>query len=112
MSQSDIYTVICVLKGEGVAFSVRIEKTEIIDRLKEEIIKKTSAFTNLDTRFLDLYHVDIPDANEVELMASVEAQTLDNPQLPSTSLIMIFPTGPKAETVHFIVKPSKLVTFG
>jgi hypothetical protein len=76
--------------------------------LKNEIIKTTPTFANMDPRFLDPYHVDIPDAQKAELRASVEASALDFPQLPSRSLIKIFPTGPKPETVHFIVKTSKL----
>jgi Crinkler effector protein N-terminal domain len=109
MSQSDIYTILCVVDNEDVAFPVAIDKNMIIGQLKEEIIKKTPAFANMDPKFLDLYHVDLPDAQKAELKASVDAQALrlDPPQLPSESLTTIFPTGPKPKTVHFIVKTSK-----
>jgi Crinkler effector protein N-terminal domain len=108
MSQSDIYTILCVVDNEDVAFSVKIDKNKIIGQLKKEIIKNTPTFANMDPKFLDLYLVDIPDAQKAELQASVKASALDFPQLPSWSLIEIFPTGPKPKTVHFIVKTSKL----
>jgi Crinkler effector protein N-terminal domain len=79
-----------------------------IGQLKKEVVKKQSAFATIDSNFLGLYPMDIPDANKVDLMASVKAQTLNSPLLPSKSLTNIFPTGPKADTVHFIVEPSKL----
>jgi hypothetical protein len=107
MSQSNIYSVLCVVNTEDVPFPVKIEKSEIIGQLKEEIIKKKRAFANIDSNFLDLYHVDIPDAHKMELKANIDAQTLNFPQLSSKSLINIFPAGPKPDTVHFIVKYSK-----
>jgi Crinkler effector protein N-terminal domain len=108
MSQSDIYTILCVVDKGDVSFSVKIDKTEIIGELKKQIIKETPSYANTDPASLDLYLVDIPDAQKAELKASVETQVLDSPQLPSRSLVDIFPDGPQPHKVHFIVKASKL----
>jgi len=52
--------------------------------------------------------VDIADDDE--LMVKVKAHLLDDSSLRATmSLSKIFPSGPKEDTVHFIIKPSKLL---
>jgi Crinkler effector protein N-terminal domain len=111
MSQSDIYTILCVVDNEDVAFSVEIDKNEIIGQLKQKIFKKMATFANMDPESLDLYHVDIPDASRAQLKASVKNERLDSPQLPTKPLIEIFPTGPKPHTVHFIVKSAERTPF-
>jgi hypothetical protein len=77
-----------------------------IAQLKKGILKEKTAFATIGSNSVDLYHVKIPDANKVHLMARVKAQTPNSPPLPSET--NLFPTAPKADTVHFIVKPSKL----
>jgi hypothetical protein len=47
MSQSDIYTILCVVDNEDVAFPVEIDKNEIIGQLKKVIVKKTPTFANM-----------------------------------------------------------------
>jgi hypothetical protein len=82
-----------------------------ISQLTKELIKETTAFANIGSNSLDLYHVKIPDANKVDLMARVKALTPNPPPLPSKSLTSLFPTSPKAKTVHVFVKPSKLYEY-
>jgi hypothetical protein len=108
MSQSDVYTVFCIVVGEDVPFCVEIERSRAVDWLKELIKKERSnIFADIDSNFLDLYHVDIADDDE--LVTKVKAHPLDDSKLPATkSLIDVFPATPKADTVHFIVNPSKL----
>jgi Crinkler effector protein N-terminal domain len=111
MSQSDIYTVLCIVIGEDVPFSVEIEKSKIVSQLKDLIKeKRTDVFANIGSNLLDLYHVDIPDAPKEDLMASMRAHPLDSrgPLLATTRFTNIFPGTPKDDTIHFIVKPSKL----
>jgi hypothetical protein len=94
---------------EGVAFSVRIEKSQTVGQLKDLIKEESNNhFADTDSNSLYLYRVSIPGANEEDLMASVKAQFLDSPLLATKSLIKVFPDTPKADTVHFIVNPSKL----
>jgi hypothetical protein len=109
MSQSDIYTVFGVVWGEGDPFCVQIQKSDTVIQLKKLIKEENTVFANLDAKFLDLYHVDIPDDKREVLMARVLAESLDTPLLASRTLTDIFSaTPPKAATIHFIVKSSKL----
>jgi len=108
MSQSDIYTVFCILLGQKVPFSVKVEKEKTVGHLKYLIKTQRNAFAGIEAGFLDLYHVDF--AEDSDLVAKVEAHPLDS-ELPVTSrLIDIFPATPKGGTIHFIVKPSKFYT--
>lgn len=108
MSQSDIYTIICIVAGEDVPFCVEIEKSKTVGWLKALIKeKRTNVFADIDVNFLDLYHVDIP--NDEELVVRLKAHPLDDSKLRATKpLTDVFPATPKADTVHFIVNPSKL----
>jgi hypothetical protein len=77
-----------------------------VSQLRGGLIKEKTSFANIGSKSLPLYHVKIPDANKVHLMARVKAQTPNSPPLPSKT--NLFPTAPKADTDHFIVKLSKL----
>jgi hypothetical protein len=107
MSQSDIYTILCIVVNEDVPFYIEIEKGKTIDWLKVLIKKKKSTvLAGIDPDFLDLYHVDIPD--DEKLVAKVKAHPLDDSKLPATTVLTNFlPATPKADTVYFIVNPSK-----
>jgi hypothetical protein len=109
MSQSDIYTALGVVWGEGDPFCVQTQKSETVIQLKKLIKEENTVFANLDAKFLDLYHVDIPDDKREVLMARVLAESLDTPLLASRTLTDIFSAAPpKAATIHFIVKSSNL----
>jgi Crinkler effector protein N-terminal domain len=108
MSQSDTFTILCIVVGEDVPFYIDIEKSKTVDWLKVLIKeKKSSVFADIDPNCLDLYHVDIADNDE--LVAKVTGYPLDDSKLPATTaLTNVFPATPKADTVYFIVNPSKL----
>jgi hypothetical protein len=109
MSQSDIYNVFCIILGEGDPFLIEIQKSAPVGRLKQLIKEENSEFATIDSKFLDLYRVDIPDATREVLMARVLAESLDTPLLATHTLTDNFSTAPpKAATIHFIVKYSKL----
>jgi len=105
MSQSDIYTVICIIFGEKNPFEIKIEKNETVGLLKKLIKEENANLAGIDTKFLDLYHVDI--AEDDSLVTNVKAHPLDSKLPVTASLIEIFPDTPEKHKVHFIVKPSK-----
>jgi hypothetical protein len=67
MSQSEIYTVFCVVLGEDVRFSVDIVKNETVAIVKDLICKKKrgEAFADVEANFLDLYHVEFADDDKL-----------------------------------------------
>ena len=77
MSQPDIYTVGCLVIGEDVPFTVEIAKSELVGVLKQLIKEKDpDTFAGIEVNFLDLYHVEITDDDE--LVANVKA----HPSIP------------------------------
>jgi hypothetical protein len=108
MSQSNIYTVFCVVVGDYIPFPIEIEKSKTVGWLKGLIKQEMSKlFADIDSNSLNLYHVDIAD--DRQLVAKVKAYPLDDSNLrPTRLLTSIFPAPPKPDTVHFIVNPSKL----
>jgi len=77
MSQSEIYTVFCIVVDIGRAFPVDIEKNETIGWLKGLITERDpKTFADVQSYLLDLYHVDIAD--DKDMMANVKAYPLDS----------------------------------
>jgi hypothetical protein len=107
MSGSNIYTILCLVLGEDVPFSVKVGKNEIVDELKKLIKKEIpDTFAGIESKFLDLHRVDIADDDELE--ANAKAHPLGPPLRPSMPLNEIFPGTPEGRKVHFIVKSSEL----
>jgi hypothetical protein len=107
MSLSDIYTVFCIIVGEVTPFSIKIAKSGTVSDMKELIKEEAlDIFCGIDTRFLDLYHAEITDDDE--LVANVKAHPLYSPLLATAPVTDIFPCTPKKRTVHLLVKLSEL----
>jgi hypothetical protein len=107
MSLLDTYLIIGLVVGQEEPFSISIAKSETVRDVKDLVKKiKHDTFVGTETRFLDLYHVEIPEDDE--LMANVRAHPLDSPLLATAPLIDIFPCAPKENMIHLLVKPSEL----
>jgi len=106
MSQSEIYTVFCIVVDIGRAFPVDIEKDKTIGQSKELIIEKDpKTFADVQSYLFDLYHVDIAD--DKDMMANAKAYPLDSPLPATRRLDRTFPNTPERHKVHFIVKLGK-----
>jgi len=63
------YTLFCIIEGQYIPFSVKINETQSVDKLKMEIKKETSpGFNNVAADKLTLYKikVDVSDDNKYE----------------------------------------------
>ena len=108
MSQPEIYTVICIVVGEGAPFRVEIEKNKIVDQLKDLIKeKKSNTFADIDANLLMLYHVEIAAGEDmlkkVEDEMSKKPTTLD----PTMEIADVFSETPRKRTVHILVQPPR-----
>jgi Crinkler effector protein N-terminal domain len=108
--QSDImsttYTIFCVIMGEDNAFHVEIASSEIVDQLKKKIKEKRQiGLGGVDAAELALYHVEIPDNEDVA--KAVEQELSEHPARlrPTEELAAVFKDGLKRRTVHIIVQP-------
>jgi uncharacterized protein YfeS len=58
---NDLLTLFCLVDGESSPFSVDVERTKTVDKLKEAIKdKKAIAFADVDAEMLTLWRVSIP----------------------------------------------------
>ncbi len=72
-SQLQIY---CIINGEDVPFSVKIESDETVDTLKKVIRgKRMHRLASFEASELNLYHIDIPDDDDLVGNASRQSQT-------------------------------------
>ena len=81
-----MYTLFCMIEGQYIPFSVKINETQSVDELKTEIRKKTSnRFRNIAADKLTLYkiNVDASDRNKYEdtMHAISQPDYVFNPKL-------------------------------
>src|SRR5688572_17453565 len=61
---SDIFTLNCIVQGSQSVFPVKIERTESVGYLKEQIFaKKPMTFADIEADELELWMVDVPASN-------------------------------------------------
>ena len=103
MSHPEIYILNCIVVGQHVPFSIKIEKNETVGRLKD-LIKQKSGIKFL-AKLLTLYHVEI--AADEDMLERVKDEMSKNPKAlnPLKELGRIFDGDPKEETLHIIVQP-------
>jgi len=109
MSQSRIYTVVCIAVDEDPPFSVDIEKNETVDQLKKLIkLKRSDLFANIDPNTLSLYHVDLAEDDNLVTKVNEKLEGRLTPLSTASGLVDIFGSStPKGETIHIIVQPPK-----
>jgi len=108
MAESEIYTVFCLVAGEDVSFPVEIDKNKTVDQLKKLIKEERGdLFANIASNFLDLYHVDLPDDDDLDQNVNKELERKPKALKPTEKLAKIFKDGPIEEKVHIIVQPPR-----
>ena len=108
MAESEIYTVFCLVAGEDVSFPVEIEKSKTVGQLKDAIKKKNpTTFDGIDAKSLTLYHVDLPDDDDLDQNVNKELERKPKPLRPSEEMADIFSEGLKKRMVHILVQPSR-----
>jgi hypothetical protein len=116
MSQSEFYTIFCIIEGEDSAFSVKIASHEPVDVLKKAIkIEKFKTLADIEADTLKLYHVSIlmhdPQDMDMDIDYAAKAQeemSRRQPPLelrnPAKSLTRVFKDAPPKDTLHIIVR--------
>jgi len=104
------YKIFCILRGGRPAFSVKIDKTETVDDLKEAIkTKVTQALDGVEANALTLYQVNI-DASDMEkaiVEAEIRFQGLKNLTRLSEAKTLegvIGSSPPPIERIHILVQ--------
>ncbi|KAF9900515.1 hypothetical protein EC991_007219 [Linnemannia zychae] len=106
---NNLLTLFCLVDGESTPFPVKIESTETIGSLKDEIkLKNAPEFDDIAADKLTLWRVSIPvpedDDNQPPILLN-NIVTKDKKKLgPATRLSKVFPAELPEETIHFIVQ--------
>jgi hypothetical protein len=93
------------VKGLGTSFPVTIKRSETVGHLKRAIWEMIpNRLKNNDSFFYDLtlYHVDLPDGEGLEQLASEAPK--EKLAIPSLKLSKVFPTNPPKHTVSILVE--------
>jgi hypothetical protein len=92
------------IKGLGPSsFPVTIERSETVGDLKKAICNETpNDLKHVDSHNLTLYHVDLPDGEGLEQLASEAPK--EKLAMPSLKLSKVFPTNPPEHTVSILVE--------
>ena len=104
------YTVSCAIIGHKALFSVKINKTQTVDELKDAIkAKKQDALASFDASSLMLYKVDI-DISKKETLAEVMLQISQslikvNEELnPFFTIREYYKAAPRRKSIHILIQ--------
>ncbi|PVF91303.1 hypothetical protein CPB86DRAFT_361226 [Serendipita vermifera] len=106
-SQSNMYTIFCIVKGDNTPFSVEIEPDKTIDRLKKAIkSEKPHRFDGFDADELTLYRIDVTERDQEECIRKVKNRNLSSLELldPRSPLAVLYPCSPPGWTIHVLVQ--------
>jgi hypothetical protein len=108
-TSSRILKIFCTIQDHNNPFPVDIEENQTVGDLKKAIKEEDPhAFADLDADDLILYHIEVPDDENMANNVTAIMQEPPPALRPTVELLDLFPETPKGRTVHILVNIPKI----